>query len=334
MPATFILFIVAVMVTALAAAAWLTESKKFKKHEASKPQQEDDAYGRPRAEPYKDFRASFRAALMVASGLTLLLFILSSLTVVGTRRIGVVTEFGRPVDALSNGIHIKIPWQRVTELDGAIQTDSFTGNAEGDEDPCTDIRIGNESTACVDNTIRWRIVESEADQLFRDYRGMDNIRDSLVTRELNAALNQVLGGFNPLDAVSDDGAGASANLDEFAVEVADVMRERVEGRIEILNVTIPLIRYDRGTQERLNAYQAEIANTRIATQRSETAEAQARANEALAESVSNDPNVLVSRCLDTLADMAEAGQTVPAGFSCWPGSQSALVVPTASAPSN
>jgi regulator of protease activity HflC (stomatin/prohibitin superfamily) len=265
----------------------------------------------------------------VVAALAAFLVVLSCLTVVGTRRIGVVTEFGRPVDSISNGIHFKLPWQRVSELDGAIQTDSHTGSAEGDENPCTDIRIGNESTACVDNTIRWRIVESEGDQLFRDYRDMDNIRESLVTRELNAALNQVLGDFNPLDAVSEDGAAATANLDDLANQVTERMRERVEGKIEVLSITIPLIRYDRGTQERLNAYQAEIANTRIAEQRSETAAAQARANEALAESVSNDPNVLVSRCLDTLAEMVEAGQPVPAGFSCWPGSQSALVVPAA-----
>lgn len=265
----------------------------------------------------------------VVAALAAFLVVLSCLTVVGTRRIGVVTEFGRPVDSISNGIHFKLPWQRVSELDGAIQTDSHTGSAEGDENPCTDIRIGNESTACVDNTIRWRIVEAEGDQLFRDYRDMDNIRESLVTRELNAALNQVLGDFNPLDAVSEDGAAATANLDDLANQVTERMRERVEGKIEVLSITIPLIRYDRGTQERLNAYQAEIANTRIAQQRSETAAAQARANEALAESVSNDPNVLVSRCLDTLAEMVEAGQPVPAGFSCWPGSQSALVVPTA-----
>ncbi len=330
MPVLFILFIVAALVTVVLFALWRSAEKKYNKQQAEKSDQDSDRFGHARYDSYHDYRGSFRVALMAAAGLTLLLLVLSSLTVVGTRRIGVVTEFGRPVDALSNGIHFKAPWQRVTELDGAIQTDSFTGNSEGDEDPCTDIRIGNESTACVDNTIRWRIVEAEGDQLFRDYRGMDNIRESLVTRELNAALNQVLGDFNPLNAVSDDGTGANANLEEFAVEVADAMRERVEGRIEILNVTIPLIRYDRGTQERLNAYQAEIANTRIATQRSETASAQARANQALAESVSNDPNVLVSRCLDTLADMVEAGQAVPAGFSCWPGGQSALVVPSAS----
>lgn len=325
MPFMFILAIIAALVSTGAAIWWRTENSDYRRHEAAAKEETYSRYN----DRYADYRLPARATTMVAVSVTMLALLLSCLTVVGTRRIGVVTEFGRPVDSISNGIHFKLPWQRVSELDGAIQTDSHTGNAEGDENPCTDIRIGNESTACVDNTIRWRIVESEGDQLFRDYRGMDNIRESLVTRELNAALNQVLGDFNPLDAVSEDGAAATANLDDLASQVTERMRERVEGKIEVLSITIPLIRYDRGTQERLNAYQAEIANTRIAQQRSETAAAQARANEALAESVSNDPNVLVSRCLDTLAEMVEAGQAVPAGFSCWPGSQSALVVPTA-----
>lgn len=259
----------------------------------------------------------------------ILCFALSCLTVVSTRHIGVVTEFGRPVDSLSNGLHPKWPWQKVSELDASIQTDSHIGDRRGDEDPCTDIRIGNESTACVDNTIRWEIIEAEGPELKRDYRNLDTIRESLVTRELNGALNRVLGDFNPLDAVSEDGSAATANLDDLSNEVLDVMRERVEGKIEVRSITLPIIRYDRGTQDRLNAYQAEIADTRIATQARETAEQQALANEALADSVSNDPNVLVSRCFDSFADMIEASQAIPPGFSCWPGSQSAIVVPSA-----
>lgn len=261
---------------------------------------------------------------------TILFLVLSSLTVVGTRRIGVVTSFGRPNDTLSNGIHLKWPWEKVPELDASIQTDTYADEGGGNNDGrCTDIRIGNQSTACVDNTIRWRIVESEGDALYRDYRDMDRIRDSVVTRELNAALNQVLGGFNPLDAVSAENAEGLANLGDLSADVLEDMRARVEGRIEVLSITLPLIRYDDNTQRRLNEFQAEIANTRIAEQRELTAEAQARANNELSDSVSNAPNVLVSRCFDTLAEMVEARQPVPAGFTCWPGGQSAIVVPSA-----
>lgn len=267
----------------------------------------------------------------VAVAFAIVFLVLSSLTVVGTRRIGVVTSFGRPTDTLSNGLHPKLPWEKVPELDASIQTDTYAGDGggEGTNGPCTDIRIGNQSTACVDNTIRWRIAEAEGDALYRDYRGMDRIRNSVVTRELNASLNEVLGEFNPLDAVSSGSSEGLPNLGELADEVEADMVERVGERIEVDSITIPLIRYDDNTQRRLNEYQAEVANTRIAEQRELTAEAQARANNELSDSVSNAPNVLVSRCFDTLAEMVEARQPVPAGFTCWPGGQSAIVVPSA-----
>lgn len=263
-------------------------------------------------------------------GLAAALIVSSCLTVVGTRQVGVVVDFGRPVASLGNGLHFKLPWQQVHELDGAIQTDSYVGNGD-DGTTCVDIRIGNESTACVDVTARWRIVVTEADVLFRDFRNMDNIRESLVTRELNASLNEVLGDYNPLDAVNLDDTGALANLDELADSVTESLRTRTEARIEVLSVTIPLIRYDDGTQDRLNRYQQQVADTRIAEEAEQTALAQARANSALADSVSNDPNVLVAQCMSAIDDMVEAFLPIPAGFSCWPGgSNIPLVIPTGS----
>jgi hypothetical protein len=104
--------------------------------------------------------------------------------------------------------------------------------------------------------VRWRIQPAAANQLFLDYRDVDNIRDNLVTRELKAALN------------------------------------------------------------------IEKANTRVAEQRAKTAEAEARANQILAGSVSNNPNVLVSKCSDA---------TLEAGISplgCWPGAAAVPTVPT------
>lgn len=47
----------------------------------------------------------------------------------------------------------------------------------------------------------------------------------------------------------------------------------------------------------------------------------------LSKSVSNDPNVLVSRCFDTVEEAVKADYR-PAGFSCWSGSGSAVVVPS------
>jgi hypothetical protein len=101
--------------------------------------------------------------------------------------------------------------------------------------------------------------------------------------------------------------------------VSEKLRTKVGGQIEIINVTAPLVNYDQATQDRINALNVEMANTRVAGQRAKTAEAEARANEILAASVSNDPNILVSKCLDT----AREAHISPLG--CWPNT---AVVPT------
>ncbi len=256
-------------------------------------------------------------------GLAALFFLLSIVTIVPTREIGIVTAFGKPVRSLSNGLHVKLPWEDVHQLDGTIQTDNHTTTAH-----CTDIRIGNESKACIDNTIRWRIKLSAGQRLYQDYREMENIRDSLVTRELKAALNEVLSDYNPLAQIQDDTASAKPDLNAFAEEVQAGLSRRVGQDIEIESVILPIIRFDRQTQSKINAYQAEVANTRIAEQREKTARAQARANRNLSGSISNEPNVLVSQCMDTFAEMVKEGQPVPIGFSCWPGgSPTSVVVP-------
>lgn len=262
-----------------------------------------------------------RPVSLALIGLAAVLFVLSCVAIVPTREIGIVTSFGRPVDNLSNGLHLKAPWERVHNLDGTIQTDNHTG------EHCTDIRIGNESTACVDNTIRWRIKLDAGQRLYQDYREMENIRDSLVTRELKAALNEVLSDYNPLDQIREDEQG-SPDLNQFSEDVTAELSRRVGADVEIKSVILPIIRFDKQTQSKINAYQAEVANTRIAEQREETSKAQARANEALRKSVSNDPNVLVAQCMDILAEMVKNGQDIPINFSCWPGgSGGSIVVP-------
>ncbi|MDT5077863.1 MAG: hypothetical protein QOJ80_2500 [Mycobacterium sp.] len=248
---------------------------------------------------------------VITGGLAILVIILGSTTVVSPRNVGVVTTFGRPSGTLSNGLHVKAPWQSVTEMNGTIQIDNHTG------DNATTVRVGNNSTAYVDNSVRWRIQPDAADELFLDYRDFDNVRDNLVTRELKAALNEVFADFDPLNPENSDGASVQALGDEVAAK----LRTKVGGQIEIINVIVPLVNYDQATQDRINALNVEKANTRIAEQRAKTAEAEAKANAILSKSVSNDPNVLVSKCLDAVR---ESGLS-PLG--CWPGSSAMPTVP-------
>jgi regulator of protease activity HflC (stomatin/prohibitin superfamily) len=251
---------------------------------------------------------SLRIAV-VAGVIALFVVILGSTTIVSARNVGVVTTFGRPSGTLSNGLHWKAPWQSVTEMDGTIQIDNHTGES------ATTVRLGNNSTANVENSVRWRIQPAAADELFLDYRQFANVRDNLVTRELRAALNEVFADFDPLAPENVEGA----NVQALGDKVAETLRAKVGGQIEIINVIVPLVNYDQATQDRINALNVEKANTRIAEQRAKTAAAEAKANEILAASVSNDPNMLVSKCLDAAR---EAGIS-PLG--CWPNTS---VVPT------
>ncbi|OGL32857.1 hypothetical protein A3F64_01060 [Candidatus Saccharibacteria bacterium RIFCSPHIGHO2_12_FULL_42_8] len=262
-------------------------------------------------------RKAYKIATYVLLGLTVVVFLISIVAIVGTKKVGVVTSFNRPVGTLSNGLHLKAPWQKVHELDGAIQTDSHND---------TTIRLGNQSTATVRNSIRWRIKPGTADELYRDYRDFDKIRDSLVTRELTAALNDVFKSYDPLRSIKEKSATTEIETpSELADDVAVALRKRIGDQIDVINVIIPIADYDPATQGRINAFQEEIANTRIAEQKQKTAAANAAANRKLSSSVSRDPNVLVSKCLDTLAEVAKAQQPLPAGFSCWPGGRESAI---------
>jgi hypothetical protein len=98
--------------------------------------------------------------------------------------------------------------------------------------------------------------------------------------------------------------------------------------VEVVSVTINFINLARTTQDKVNDYLKEVGATRVPEQREQTTAAQARANQNLSKSVSNDPNVLVSKCFDTVEEAAKASYHQPAGFSCWDGAGGAVVVPS------
>ena len=139
-----------------------------------------------------------------------------------------------------------------------------------------------------------------------------------MTRERRAALNEVFSDFDPPAPENSDGA----NVQTLGDQVAEKVRTKVGGQIEIINVIVPLVNYDEATQDRINALNVEKANTRVAEQRAKRAEAGAKANEILAASVSNDPKVLVGKCLDAARD----AHISPLG--CWPNT---TAVPTMAA---
>ncbi|WP_109492726.1 SPFH domain-containing protein [Mycobacteroides chelonae] len=247
-------------------------------------------------------RPAFLLVTGVAGVLALVFGIFASITTVGTRQIGIETTFGRPNGStLSNGLHFKAPWATVTEMDGAIQIDQHKG------DNRIKVRLGNSSTADADVSVRWQIKQDATPELFVQYKTFDNVRTNLVTRNLQVALNEVFATFDPLAPKNLD----KSPLPELSEQARKILASKVGTQVEILDVAVPTIDYDEGTEQKINQINQSRAATSVALQDQKTAEAQARANEILSSSVSRDPNVLVSKCLDIAKDRGIA-------LLCWP----------------
>lgn len=299
------------------------------------------------------WRKWLRVSAWSCAALAVIFTFFSSLTIVSTKNVGIETSLGATAGELSNGGHMVPPWYKVTEMDAAVQTDSYT-RAKGDTNDCLSVRIANQQTGCLDISIRWRICNAHvtqsytdddgkqhkvacdtnaADELFQNYRTFDHVRDSLVTRELTAAANDAFADYNPLDSITlNTSANGAKNplLSTLAAEVTSTMRREIGNQIEVLNTIIPIVHYDDATQQKINQLQQQVAQTRIAEQAKVTNEKQAAANKALAASVNTSPNVLVAQCLSTLEEMVKNHLSVPAGFSCWPGGSATPVIANAS----
>jgi regulator of protease activity HflC (stomatin/prohibitin superfamily) len=247
---------------------------------------------------------------------------------VPTKDVAVKTTFGAPSGYLSNGAHLKAPWEQVHTMDGAVQTDTHNKGEKGTT--CVQVRIAHQIVACANVYIKWQINGSSVDELYRNYREFSNIRDSLVDKNLQAVLNRVFEDYDPL-AVDADGNSSSAQLSTLSTQALDQIRTSVGNQLTVSELNVTVLNYDDATQAKINSLQAQVAQTRIAQQAIKTAEKQAQANKTTAESLNqNGSNVLVSACLDELADAISKNYPLPAGFSCWPGGGSAVVVPGAS----
>ena len=247
-------------------------------------------------------RGFFR--LLTAGGVlvTLIVTALFSFVIVQPRTVGVVVAFGKPVDVVGNGFHVKAPWEKVEKLDGAVQNDIYNG------DSAIAVRLGNNGKATVDASIQWQLKTDDAMSVFLDYRTFEGIQSNLVDRNFKAAVNEVMAEYDPLNAA--DPAEGGQDLAALSLAVQEKMQEKVGTQIEIRSVTLPIINFDEATQARINELQSETAKTRVAEQKKQTSTAEAEANEILEQSITEE--TLTSKCLDIVA---ETGQS-PIG--CFP----------------
>ncbi|MGH3652438.1 MAG: SPFH domain-containing protein [Glutamicibacter sp.] len=235
---------------------------------------------------------------------SLIVLAIMSTTIVQPRTVGVKVALGKPTSVVSNGFHLKWPWEKVEKLDGSVQNDVYSAGS------AIPVRLGNNGRADVDASIQWQLKTDDAMDVFLDYRTFEGIQSNLVDRNFRAALNEVMATYDPLEY--GDTASGGQDLEGLAKSVQEKMQAKVKTQIEIRSVTLPIINFDEPTQNRINELQAESAKTRVAQQRKQTSQAEAEANKILERSLT--PETLTSKCLDIVA---ESGQS-PIG--CFPNS--------------
>ena len=243
--------------------------------------------------------------------------IFSSFNSVGTYDIGVTTSFGRVISYVGPGPHWIAPWENMVKVDESVQqtNDELT------------VRVAGQQTAVANVRLRWQIIPSATDSLFKLYKGStQNVGTALVTPELNVAMNSVYDGYDPILPLSTGakpGTPDNPSTAQLSSQVQAALEAKIGSQIKIDTLIVQPLKYDQTVENRINSVLAQTAKTDVAKQSIITAQDQAAANKALQQNVT--PLTLVQQCMTAISD----GQlNPPAGFSCWPGSGSGVVIPS------
>lgn len=244
------------------------------------------------------------------SALALFCFLMSLFTIVGTNKVGIMTEFGKPQTANSNGFHIKAPWSIKTELDGARQFLRFdgSGNNEADLDkkvfPCIQVKLDGQAKACLKGTISWQmkagtaVEKDNAVELFKTYKTFERLTENFVYGSSRKALAEVFALHNPLESDKNQTLG---KLNEMAVVQLGI---EFKNELSIMSVDLAVPDYDDETDKSIAAMQAQKAKTSLAKEELLTNQAKAEANNALSKSV-QDPKVNQANCIQGAIAMGQ-----------------------------
>lgn len=258
-------------------------------------------------------------------GFALLLFIMSLFVVVGTNQVGIMTAFGKPQDAHSNGFHGKKPWEIKTEFDGTRQFLRFGGKGNNEEDldkkefPCIQVKLEGQATACLSGVVAWQMKadtaaeKKNAVELFKTYRTFERLTKNFVYSSSRVAFGKVFAGHNPLVEDKNQSLGELNDLSLTA------LKEEFSGELNIMSVDLAVPDYDPATDQSIANVQAQKAKTRLAAEEEATNIAKSKANKALQESL-KDPAVNQANCIQAAKETGKEP-----GF-CMMGGGSSVIV--------
>ncbi len=279
------------------------------------------------AAPKTDSTGAYRLGGVVVALVAVGMLLLSCVSKVDARSVGIETSAGKYVGTLHGGYHFTAPWAHIDQWTTRNQTLRFEGDKDsGDRanyvtQPQISVRLGNQSIAYVETTVTWTVGEDEngIEGLWKQYRGFDDMRHDFVTPSVIGAANAAFDGYDPFASITVNTTNTTDGtsfvpLATWSSKVSTALRPIFEGRgLKLLSVQVTQVHYDPKTEAKLVAFAQAVADTRIAGQNAETAKKEAEATAAR-----NDKTKIVPGCEALIRDLAAQDQlkNLPAGWQC------------------
>lgn len=237
-----------------------------------------------------------------------------SVTTVDARAVGIQTSFGKYVGNVDNGLHFVAPWSSVEEFSTRVQTLELTG------DDNVRISFDGGASGSADVTVRWRINEEDAGDLWARYREFEEVQRQLVTPEARNAFRTTFSGYSPTEGI--DGAVQREVQETAKTDLSNLVKE--EGVI-IDSVSITRVNLSDRAQNAVDRVVEAEANTERATAEQERATIEAET--ARIRQQSQTPEALQRYCLEVLNswDVTKNGN-LPATLNCNFGEQGQVPV--------
>lgn len=255
-------------------------------------------------------------------GLGALFLVLSSFFALDPGQAAVLRgQFTRAVDGIetSEGLHTKAPWDDVIEFDVRNQQVKYIGdgkttdNAGGLPDGAQITVQDKEGvTANVDVTVQYSIQRDAVADIYRAYQNEDGLRAKLILNDIRSIVRDVPGQFTTLQVLT--------SRQDVKAEILKQLEAKWEDKgLIVEDVALQEVRYPQpvtdafaaAQQAQINVTteQAKLDATKVSAQQKVVqAQADADANALLNQSLT--PAILQQRYLDTLKELAKAGNLV------------------------
>lgn len=232
-----------------------------------------------------------------------------SMTTVGARSVGIQTSFGKYAATLDSGFHMVNPFSSVEEFSTQIQ----------DLDLEVPVSFDGGSSGTAKLTVLWAIDAKDAEQLWKDWKTFDRVRDRLVAPAARTVTAASFSAFTP------DAARDGANRVTLQDQILSELKGSIGEGANIRSIQLTDVQLGDRAQAAVDRIVEATANTQRASE--EQARATIEAETARIRQQSQTPEALQRYCLEVVNSWNVGNNgPLPATFDCSLGGTSAPII--------